>query len=203
MDTNDSNFPQKFNAEILIRANSDAEAKRLETLEQQTKDNEACIQEMRRLNSRNTEVMDRVAGVLGQFNAEGAGSDARQREILIKLDEVLNALNTTEASPDVAAKLEEITAALSANTQSSNEFIHSENVKVYRNVQASIKEELEKNNKVLSTEQTEKFTEALENLEIDTSSGVQTATLVFSVLAFIAAAAGVVFQILTHFGIIY
>ena len=202
MDTND-NFPQKFNAEILIRANSDAEAQRLRNLEQQSRENDACIQEMRRLNSRNTEVMDRVEGVLGQMNAEGAGSDARQREILIKLDEVLNALNTADAGPDVTAKLEEISAALSANTQSANDFIHSENVKVYRNVQASIKEELEKNNKVLSTAQTEKFTEALENLEIDTSSGVQTATLVFSVLAFVASLGGVIFQLLTHFGIIY
>ncbi len=80
-------------------------------------------------------------------------------------------------------------------------------MKVYRNVQASIKEELEKNNNVLVNahgEQLEgKLKESLESIEIDTSSPQLTVTMIFAILGCIAAIAGTVFQLLLHFGIIY
>ncbi len=118
MDTLDSNFQQKFNAEILVRPNSEAESRRLETLEQQSKENEECIREMRRLNAKNTEVMERTVGILGHMQT--GSNEAQLNDILTKVEELrlsLSANAATAASQDVLNKLDELTAAIAANAQ--------------------------------------------------------------------------------------
>ena len=204
MDMYDGNNPRKFNAEIMIRANSEAETRQLEELERQTRENDALIQEMRSLNARNIEVMNRVESLLANASMPAPGEDEERALILSRLAQVMHMIRE---KPDggneaVMARLEELTGMVEEGTKASNDYVHSENVKVYRNVQAALKDELTKNNQVITDAQNAGLKETLDSLEIDTSSGVQTATLVIAILALICALGGFLFQVLTFFQII-
>ncbi len=205
MDTFDNNYPQQFNAQIRIRPNSDAEARQLEALERQAQENDDVIREMRSLNMKTIEMMNRVEAVLNQVSASGAEMD--QVDIRMKLDQILASMGDgSGGDQEVLAKLEEVRDSIAAQGQASNEYVHDQNIKVYRNVQGCVKDELEKSGRAITEANNAAFkatlTETLENLEIDTGSGLQKATLIMAILAFVTALGGIIFQILVFTGIL-
>ncbi len=205
MDTFDNNYPQQFNAQIRIRPNSDAEARQLEALERQAQENDDVIREMRSLNMKTIEMMNRVEAVLNQVSASGAGMD--QVDIRMKLDQILASMGEgSGGDSEVLAKLEEVRDSIAAQGQASNEYVHDQNIKVYRNVQGCVKDELEKSGRAITEANNAAFkatlTDTLENLEIDTGSGIQKATLIMAILAFVTAFGGLIFQILVFTGIL-
>ena len=203
MDMYDNNSSRKFNAEIMIRPNSEAEMRQMEELERQTRENDALIQEMRSLNARNIEVMNRVESLLGNI-ALPSGEDEEKALILAKLDQVMNLIREKPEGGNeaVMARLEELSGMVEEGTKASNDYVHSENVKVYRNVQAALKDELTKNSKAITDAQNAGLKETLDSLEIDTGSSVQTATLIIAILAMLISLGGLVFQLLTFFQVI-
>lgn len=183
MDNFMDKISQKLNSQELIRANAAADAAELESLEkqlaifkEQMDKYDDCIQEMRKLNLKNIEsaqgvqnladtANEKLGQTVGEVEAESvsrikqtsevsiAGINQALSESLAKIAEIKensdNLEQITENMSGLQAKLEELFRNL-------EDFLHTDNVKVYRNVQASVVEELEKQTTELkaSVEQT-------------------------------------------------
>lgn len=171
MDNFMDKIAQKLNSQELIRANAAADAAELENLEKQLaifKEQmgkyDDCIQEMRKLNLKNIEsaqgvqnladqANEKLGQTVGEVEAESvsrikqtsevsiAGINQALSESLAKIAEIKensdNLEQITENMSGLQDKLEELFRNL-------EDFLHTDNVKVYRNVQASVVEELEK-----------------------------------------------------------
>ncbi len=73
---------QKFSAQEMIRANSQAEAEELERLQLQVSEYEKILQEMRKLNYKNTELAEKLELMIGE-NAEKIQSMKEDEQQLI------------------------------------------------------------------------------------------------------------------------
>lgn len=149
---------QRFNAQEMIKANSHAEAQEMGRLREQLKAYDECLQEMRRLNLKNTETAEQVHTLTTQLSELAGKSLAALEEERgrdnEKLDAALSELQTVlEALQQAAAKRDEQTAEaqekLLAVSGGLEEFVHKECVKVYRNVQAVLTDELKNQSKEL------------------------------------------------------
>ena len=134
MDTFIDKLAQKKNAQEMIRANSAAEAAKMEQMQKQMKAYDELMQEIRRVNIKTAENVDHVQDMLAQcvekLEALEAGSGQAE---------------------DVEKQLAGIKTLLEERLTQSEEFVHRENVKVYRNVQAAFTEELAKQNEPMKT----------------------------------------------------
>lgn len=180
MDNFMDKISQKLNSQEIIRANAAADAAALENLEKQLtlfKDQmgkyDDCLQEMRKLNLKNIEsaqgvqeLADKASEKLGQTAGEVeaasvsriketselsiAGINQTLNESLAKIAEIKensdNLEQITENMSGLQTRLEELFKSL-------ENFLHTDNVKVYRNVQAAMIEELEKQTSELKEEQ--------------------------------------------------
>lgn len=188
MDNFMDKLAQRFNAQEIIKANSQAEAQELNKLKEQMDAYDECLKEMRRLNLKNMEGLEEMHTLADQISAlaeKAAASMERDgdKEELEKLtagfEEIKTALEEKTAyvgeetkavaeelsgvQVEVKAVQEEIRAALeetkallgeinrAAIDQQSKldlassdleDFMHKESVKVYRNVQAVLIDEL-------------------------------------------------------------
>ncbi len=127
MDTFIDKLAQKKNAQEMIRANSAAEAAKMEQMRKQLAAYDEVMQEIRRVNIKTAENVDNVRTVLAQC---------------------MEKLESIETEGGQAQELEKqlagIKTLLEERISQSEEFMHKENVKVYRNVQAAFSEELDK-----------------------------------------------------------
>ena len=171
---------EKLNSQEIIRANAAADAAALENLEKQLtlfknqmEKYDDCLQEMRRLNLKNIEsaqgvqeLADQANQKLGQTVGEVeaasvsriketsdlsiAGINQTLNESLAKIAEIKensdNLERITENMADLQTKIEE-------RFKNMEDFLHVDNVKVYRNVQAAMIEELGKQEAELKEEQ--------------------------------------------------
>lgn len=171
---------ERLNSQEIIRANAAADAAALENLEKQLtlfKDQmgkyDECLQEMRKLNLKNIEsaqgvqeLADKANEKLGRTAGEVeavsvskiketsdlsiAGINQTLNESLSKIAEIKensdNLEKITENMADLQTKIEE-------RFKSMEDFLHIDNVKVYRNVQAAMTEELGKQEEALKEEQ--------------------------------------------------
>lgn len=171
---------QKLNSQEIIRANAAADAAALENLEkqltlfkEQMDKYDDCLQEMRKLNLKNIEsaqgvqeladkANEKLDQTVGELEAASvsriketsdlsiAGINQTLNESLAKIAEIKensdNLEQITENMSGLQTKLEGLFKSL-------EDYMHSDNVKVYRNVQAAMIEELEKQTAVLKEEQ--------------------------------------------------
>ena len=219
MDNFMDKLAQKLTSSEIIKANSAADAAELERLQKQLDQYDACLQEMRKLSLRNVENTDKIGELLDEsvqkiqsFQAGDKDFARLEEQMQMQLQEqgtMLTALeeriktNFRRSEEELASlkeemrtamegmkpSAEEIVPSMEEMLEKSNDFVHTENVKVYRNVQAVVVEE------------TKKQTEALEPV-LKKSTGKVKAVFVFAVLAFIAAAADLVLNLLIHFKIL-
>ena len=125
MDTLIDKLAQKKNAQEMIRANAAAEAAKMEQMEKQLAAYDELMQEIRRVNIRTSENVENM------------------RKLLAQCMEKLESLEADDGkSADVEQQLAGIKSLLEERFAQSEEFMHKENVKVYRNVQAAFTEEL-------------------------------------------------------------
>lgn len=171
---------EKLNSQELIRANAAADAAALENLEkqlalfkEQMEKYDDCLQEMRKLNLKNIESAQGVQELavtanekLGQSLGEvEAASVSRIKETsdlsIAGINKTLNeSLAKIAQIKENADNLERITEDMSGlqtkieeRFRNMEDFLHIDNIKVYRNVQAAMMEELEKQATVLKEEQ--------------------------------------------------
>jgi len=170
MDTFMDKLAQKFTAQEMIKANSAAEAAELQRVRDQVKKYNDCLQEMKQVND------DTKAALVQMEKVLGAGMEQFQN-VQIPLDD----LN------------ENLKGHMDGISNDIMDFVHKENVKVYRNVQAVIVDELKKQNEELST-------------KLGAMSKTQRTTRNFAISAMIfalLAAAALAAQLLIEFGIFY
>lgn len=162
---------QKVNSQDMILANSAAEAAEMERLEnqlvlfkEQMDKYDDCLQEMRKLNLKNIESAQGVQQLADQANeklgqtvgeVEAASVSRIQQTSDVSIAGINRTVDESLAKIAViqenAGNIEEITETM-AGIQSKQEelfksledFLHTDNVKVYRNVQAAMIEELGK-----------------------------------------------------------
>lgn len=162
---------QKLGAQEMIRANAAAEAAELENMEkqltvfkEQMEKYDDCLQEMRKLNLKNIESAQGVQSLaekagekldqaVGEVEAVSvsriketsdisiAGINQTLSESLAKIAEIKESSDNLEQITEKMSGLQEKQQELFQNLE---DFLHTDNVKVYRNVQAAMIEELEK-----------------------------------------------------------
>lgn len=202
MDTFIDKLAQKLTAQEMIKANAAADAEELKRIRSQVAQYEALLKEIREASRANTE----AAGTIRQMTQEAleklAGTDKDNAEkVRMLVDAGLEKIRKLQVNELELARLGEQTETRLReqieNLQSSlepcfaelTEHVHKENVKVYRNVQAVVVEETAK-----AGESTAKAVKSL--------SGKLSAVMGVSVVALLAATAGLVFQILVYLQII-
>lgn len=171
MDTFMDKLAQKLTAQEMIKANMAADAEEMNKLKAKTKEYAECLEQMEKL----------VGAGLDKINETQKATEAQMNaEVKAVLEELKSQLaGQTEMLESVKA----LEAALNEKTGVVNESIHKECVKVYRNVQAVVVEENEK--------QTESLTGTLSGIR-----GKLNAILGVSVTALILAIASIVMQVL-------
>lgn len=138
MDTFMDKLAQKMNAQEMIKANSAADAAKMEQLQNQVMEYENLLQEMRKVNLKTVENAEQVKQIV--------------QESLQKIEEIQVAADSNEEREALVA---EVKKQLEEAFKQSNDFQHKENVKVYRNVQAAMVEELNKQTETIVAKQQE------------------------------------------------
>lgn len=166
MDTFIDKLAQKRNAQEMIRANMTAEAVKMEQLQNQMQAYDELMREIRQVNLKTVENVTEVQAVL--------------KECMEKL-ETMQEANAQGA--DKEQELAQIKELLEEKFKQSDDFLHRENVKVYRNVQAAVSDELNKQTEVLQSENKQ------------SKNGAGKATLVFTILTMIGVIVDIIVQL--------
>ncbi len=201
MDNFMDKLAQKFNAQEIIKANSQAEAAEMKKLQLQVAEYEKILQEMRKLNYKNSELSEKIDGLVGENANKIQGlqeEETKLLSVLRNLTDEQKRIREEELARREAERTEDTKRTEEQKQQlveleecfkQSNDFVHKENVKVYRNVQAVVTDELKNQTEVLMQE----------NHKLSKKLSV---VLVFSVMAFVFSMAGIVLQILSGLNIL-
>ena len=195
MDNFMDKLAQRFSAQEVIKANSQAEAAEMKKLQLQVAEYEKILQEMRKLNYKNSELSEKIDGLVGENANKIQGLQEEETKLLATLRNLTDEqtrireeeLAQKEAErADENRKTEEQKQQLTSleeRMKQTDEFVHKENVKVYRNVQAVVVDELKKQTETL----------LLENQKL--GSKLNTVTIL-SIYAILFSVAGIVLQII-------
>lgn len=164
MDSFMDEIVQKFTPQDMIRANAAAEAAEIESLEkqltlfkEQMDKYDDCLTEMRTLNLKNIEsaqdvqqLADKAGEHIGK-TAEESVTGIRKMidESLAKIEEIKGHADNTEEITGVVREVQAKTEEIIKNLE---DYLHTDNVKVYRNVQAAMTEELDSRTQELRQE---------------------------------------------------
>lgn len=212
MDNFMDKLAQKFNAQDMIKANTQAEAEETERLKKQVERYEACLEEMRQTSQQNVGVMNRLDELVqsldnsnrlldnnvASINQMEAPSQNFDEKINLLVESGMEKFREMEASKMSTAELEEKIDQLFAESmeqirtimdeqqgqleekfQGIEDYVHRENVKVYRNVQSVVVDENAKETKEI-TDEVKRNTEKLKEV-----SKVSTITLLMVVIGII------------------
>ena len=204
---------QKFSAQEMIKANSQAEAEEMKRLQLQVAEYEKILQEMRKLNYRNTELAEKLDMMIGDNADKIQGMKEDEQRLIAALRDL-----TDEQTRNREAELERkeeariereraeeiqkqtdlsaITDLLENKFQKSDDYVHRENVKVYRNVQAVVVDEIKRCMESAQSERTALKDELKKEL-----SAKMNKVMFFSVISMIASIVSVVLWVLTAVGV--
>lgn len=207
MDNFMDKLAQKFSAQEMIRANSQAEAEEMKRLQLQVSEYEKILQEMRKLNYRNTELTEKLDLMIGE-NADkiqGMKEDeqrliaalrdltdeqTRNREAELERKEEERIEQERTAEEQKQTDLSAITDLLENKFQKSDDFVHKENVKVYRNVQAVVVDEIKRSTENAQKERMELKKELADELKKELDKKLNK-VMIFSVISVVLSAVSV------------
>ena len=178
MDTFIDKLAQKRNAQEMIAANMTAEAAKMEQMQDQMKAYDELMQEIRQVNLKTAENLMDVQNTLKQYMAklesiqadnskyeetkqalaqlkallEDKSKDEEIKQALTQLKVLLEDNNRNEENAQTLMQMRE---SLDEKFKQTEDFLHRENVKVYRNVQAAMTDELNKQTEELKKSQRE------------------------------------------------
>lgn len=172
MDNFMDKIAQRISSQEVIRANAQAEALQMKKLQAQFETYDELLKEMQQLNEKNTALAD-MAKSLMESCQERLEQEPQENEAE---NEAIEAIEAQEKLlEEMRLAVEELKQALAGNAakteelqEQSQEFVHKENVKVYRNVQAVIVEELKNQTQELNagTQKLEKQTAGMKPIMI-------------------------------------
>lgn len=193
MDTFMDKLAQKLNAQEIIKANTAAETEEMNQLKDRIKEYHEILDQIQQFTAKSAEKLEnaRVDGdEINRLVEESIAKIERMQQNNESVEELRNAAEELQnALAEQKNLVEELKTALSEKLENTNENIHKECVKVYRNVQAVVVEE---NNK-----QTESLTKSVEGMK-DKLGPV----LGISIAALAVSLGGVVFQVLVYLHIL-
>lgn len=217
MDNFMDKLAQKFNAQELIKANSQAEAEEMKKLQLQVAEYERILQEIRRLNYKNTELSEQLSTMICENTDKIQAMKEDERKFMATLRDITDEqtrnreadmerreLERIEKEKGAASELEALTTLLEEKFQQADDFVHKENVKVYRNVQAAMTEELRKYTESGKTGDAD-VKNAVESLERGLDRRIAkklNAVMAVSVLSMLASFAAVALYVLMAVGMI-
>ena len=183
MDTFMDKLAQKLNAQEMIKANSAADAEEMDQLKNQLREYDECLAQMQQANKElravnhamETLMSETIAPEVTKLSEESVAAIRKMQQYTTKLEEIRQ--NTEE--------LEELRKHLDEKLDGSDENVHKECVKVYRNVQAAVVEE------------NEKQTEAIAGKIKESLNGKLNGVLGVSIAALLVAAADIVLHVLS------
>lgn len=170
MDTFIDKIAQKRNAQEMIRANMTAEAVKMEQMENQMKEYDAIMQEIRQVNLKTAanvselqkaleDCISRLEAMQAQDALKECISRLEAMQAQDPLKECISRLEAMQAQEEPGTldsqELAQIRELMEEKFKQSDDFLHRENVKVYRNVQAAVAEELSKQTEELKKSQIE------------------------------------------------
>ncbi len=183
------------NADELILANGAAEAAQTEALKQIIADNGVTIMEMRDSSARlGEELHSSMADLTGSLTGSMTELSGSLTGSVTELSDSLTG-SMTELSGKLTGSIDESRETIERQLRQSGEASHKDSVRVYRNVQASMIAELEKQTKAMS-ERIDELTRKIE--EIDARPKKVQSPLI--VMTFIAAAAAFFIELLQAAG---
>lgn len=199
MDNFMDKLAQKLTAQEMIKANSAADTAELERLQKQLAQYDACLQEMRKLSLKNVETTDKVGQLLDEsiqkiqeFQRLEEGNDELKQLLQDQtraFEEIRTLIKESMTDKeDLNKNMEELRSTLRAMLDESEEHVHKENVRVYRNVQAVVVGE--------SKKLSEDFEQKHKKL-----SGMNSAVLVLVIITMLASLANAAVNVLGLFNI--
>lgn len=167
---------QKLTAQEMIRANMAADAEEMDKLKGRNREYSECLDQMKKL-------VDESIAKVNQLKAEEAGNNAaRDAEVMAALEamktELAEALESMKAEQEGVR--ETLQSQMEEKLEATNESVHKECVKVYRNVQAVVVEESGKQTESLKENLTQTVSAAVKG-----HSGKLNAILVLSIISLI------------------
>lgn len=195
MDTFMDKLAQKLNAQEMIKANSAADAEEIDQLKSQLQEYDECLAQMQQVNKELKAINQEMEKLMSEtivpevtkLTEEGVVALGKmQQESTAKLQELQQEYNAKlEEIQQSTAALEELKNHLDEKFAGSEESVHKECVKVYRNVQAAVVEE------------NEKQTDAIAAKVKESLNGKLNVVLGISIAALVAGAADIVLQVLS------
>lgn len=195
MDTFMDKLAQKLNAQEMIKANSAADAEEIDQLKSQLQEYDECLAQMQQVNKELKAINQEMEKLMSEtivpevtkLTEEGVAALGKmQQESTAKLQELQQEYNAKlEEIQQSTAALEELKNHLDEKFAGSEESVHKECVKVYRNVQAAVVEE------------NEKQTDAIAAKVKESLNGKLNVVLGISIAALVAGAADIVLQVLS------
>ena len=151
MDTFMDKLAQKLNAQEMIKANSAADAEEMDQLKSQLREYDECLAQMQQVNKElkaiNQEMeklmSETIAPEVTKLSDEGVAALQKQQQENTEKLEALELQQSTEV-------LDELQKHVDEKLSTTEENVHKECVKVYRNVQAVVVEENEKQTEAIA-----------------------------------------------------
>ena len=194
MDTFMDKLAQKLNAQEMIKANSAADAEEMDQLKSQLREYDECLAQMQQVNKElkaiNQEMeklmSETIAPEVTKLSEEGvAALQKLQQENTEKLEALGQQYTAKLEELQQSTKvLDELQKHVDEKLSTTEENVHKECVKVYRNVQAAVVEE------------NEKQTEAIAGKIKESLNGKLNGVLGVSIAALLVAAADIVLHVL-------
>ena len=195
MDTFMDKLAQKLNAQEMIKANSAADAEEMDQLKSQLREYDECLAQMQQVNKElkaiNQEMeklmSETIAPEVTKLSEEGvAALQKLQQENTEKLEALGQQYTAKLEELQQSTKvLDELQKHVDEKLSTTEENVHKECVKVYRNVQAAVVEE------------NEKQTEAIAGKIKESLNGKLNGVLGVSIAALLVAAADIVLHVLS------
>lgn len=208
---------QKFSAQEMIKANSQAEAEEMKRLQLQVSEYEKILQEMRKLNYRNTELADKLDRMIGDNADKIQGMKEDEQRLIAALRDLTDE-QTRNREAEIGRKEEErieqeraaenqkqtdlaaIAELLENKFQKSDDFVHKENVKVYRNVQAVVVDEIKRSTQSAQEERMKLKSELADELRRELDKKLNK-VMVFGVISVAVSAVSVALWALMAMGV--
>lgn len=195
MDTFMDKLAQKLNAQEMIRANSAADAEEMDQLKSQLREYDECLAQMQQVNKELKAINHEMEKLMSETIAPEVKKLSEESVVAIEKLQQENADKLEELGQRYIAKLEELKQStevldelqkhLDEKLNATEENVHKECVKVYRNVQAAVVEE------------NEKQTEAIAKKVTSCLGGRLNGVLGVSIAALLVAAADIVLHVLS------
>ncbi len=162
MDNFIDKLAHRFGTQETARANSEADSKRMRA---QLSEYDKLLQEMRRVNSQNAELSEKMEALINDGTKFGELKEDEQKLITTLRDLTDEQTRNREAElarmEQERLEREQEKKAVDADTMNgmldekfkeSEDFVHKENVKVYRNVQAVVVDEIKRQSELVERE---------------------------------------------------